>query len=179
MKRAANLGLSVLLSGLVSVVIAAFAVPAATGTQAVSITANSMQQVLPLGSLVYIRAESFYRPGDWVTFRRNGTLITHEVVGYTENPANGDLDGTYLQTKGTNSPAPDPYPISRDSVVGKVIYHLPVMGIALKTLSAPVVMAFLALLTVGLYWLSGRHPRYLLNKVRVEHPTHAYLANSK
>lgn len=171
MKRAANVGLTVLLSGLVALLIAVVAIPAATGTQVVSITRNSMQEVIPFGSLIYVHPEKTYNPGDIVTFQWNGNLVTHEVIEWTPNPANAALDGSYLRTKGTSNAEPDPYVIAKDQIVGKVVAHVPVMGVVMKTLDNQSVRAFVALLALFLWWGTGRKPRQrLLKKVHVVYP---------
>jgi signal peptidase len=154
MARLANAGLSLLLTGLVVGALALAIIPAVTGTKAVTITANSMQQTLPLGTLVYIQPQEAYALGDVVTFPWNGTFVTHQLVGHPENPTNGDTDTTRWNTKGTNNTQPDPWTIRTEDIKGKVLYALPYGGTVLKVLSFPVVWAFLGLVALGLYLLT-------------------------
>jgi signal peptidase I len=154
MRRIAGFGLLVLVAGLAAVAFSAAAVPALTGTQAITIDRNSMQAELPMGSVAYIQAQDAYAVGDVVTFRSNGQVVTHAILAYLPNPANGQLDGLWLQTQGSSNPEPDPIPLNRDQILGRVIASIPVMGIALKTLGTPVVQVFLVLLAIGLHLLS-------------------------
>lgn len=164
MKALANLGLSLLLTGLVAVAVAVAIIPAATGTKPVTIEANSMQRKLPLGSLVYIAPQPDYAVGDVVTYFQNGNTVTHEITHILPNPATGMLDGTVYETKGTENAEPDVNPLNREHVFGKVLYHTPYMGTVLKVLSAPVVIAFLCLLATGLYLLSPRKGKPLVQR---------------
>lgn len=160
LRRLANLTLSVLLIGLLSVAAAAALIPAVTGTRVITIQTNSMQDVLPTGSIAYIgpAPAAAYQIGDWVTFHRNGQTVTHAVTGYGENPANGQIDPTRLQTKGTANLSEDPYLVTTDQVLGRVTYHAPVLGTALTLVGKPVIQMFLALLALTC-WLASRQPR--------------------
>jgi signal peptidase len=153
-KRLANAGLTLMLSGLVAIALALAIVPAVTGTKAVTITANSMQQVLPLGTEVYIQPQATYRLGDYVTFPWNGTHVTHTLWANAINPATGRLSEDLWLTKGTNNPLPDTWTIRTEDIEGKVLYAIPYAGTALKVLSFPVVWAFLGLIALGFYLLT-------------------------
>jgi signal peptidase I len=170
MVRLANLGLGLILSGLMAVAFAVAIVPAASGTKTVTIDRSSMQRVLPQGSLAYVAPQSSYGIGDVITFSRNGQTITHQITALLPNPANNVIDGSVLQTKGTENAEPDPFTVSRDQVLGRVIYSLPVAGVAMKVIATPVVMAFLALLVCGLYLFttSAKGNRTMDDTIRAE-----------
>jgi signal peptidase I len=161
----ADLGLSLMLIGLLSVAAAVVVIPAVTETRPIYVTANSMQNVLPLGSLAYIEPVAQPAIGDWVTYPRNGTHVTHEVVELAPNPANAERDGQWLQTKGTSNDEPDPYLVHRDDVLGRVVYSTPWAGTALKTISSPIVQVFLGLLALT-FWLASRGPSKSLKENR-------------
>ncbi len=155
MRRLANAGLTVLLLGLVIVALAVAIVPGVTRTQAVTIDANSMQRVLPMGSLVYIAPQTAYTVGDIVTFRNQaGNTVTHQIVALEPNPATNIQDGSLYRTQGSENALPDDNPVRQDAIVGRVVYSIPVVGIGLKVVGTPVVEAFLALMAIGLYLLS-------------------------
>lgn len=157
MRRLANLALGVLLGGMAVVALAVAAVPAADGTKAVTIDAPSMQRVIPMGSLAYVRDEPSYEVGEIVTYRVNGHTVTHEIVEWLPRPSDGIPDGSLLQTKGTENADPDPYTITRDQVVGRVVAHVPWIGLVVRNLGSLPSQVFLVTLALGLYYV-GKAP---------------------
>lgn len=155
MKTLSSLGLSLMLAGLVATALAVALVPAVTGTRAVTIDRASMQAVLPVGSLAYVTQQDRYGIHDVVTYQWNGKTVTHEIVAIHPNPQTAALDGTWFRTQGTSNAEVDENPLNREDILGKVVYHTPYVGTALKVLGTPVVQVFLALLALGLYLLSS------------------------
>lgn len=154
----ASLGLLVIVAGLGAAAVAVALVPAMNGTRAVTIDAPSMQRVLPMGSLVYIAKEPIYDIGMVVTYRHNGNTVTHEIVDWLPNPKNAVRDGWLLQTKGTENAQVDPYMITRDQIEGRVVSHIPWLGLLVRNLSALPTQIFIATLALALY-LASRPPR--------------------
>lgn len=101
-------------------------VPRMLGCQVYSVISGSMEPAIPTGSLVYIREEAPEQliPGDVIAFygaRDSASIITHRV---TENRV---VMGE-LVTKGDANQENDMTPVSYDSVIGKVIGHIPAAG---------------------------------------------------
>jgi signal peptidase I len=155
--RISFLLMCLMLAGLMAVY-APSAIWLAQGTQTVIVDGSSMQQVLPMGSIAAVEPVTQPQIGDWIVYPHNGHRVTHEVIEIAPNPATAERDGLWLQTKGTNNDAPDPYVVNRDDVQGRVVAHYPALGVIQKTLQAPVVQAFLGLLVLTL-WLISRPPR--------------------
>jgi signal peptidase I len=156
MRRLSSIGLSLLLLGFLTVVIATAGVPRVTGTRPLIIDRNSMQDVLPIGSLVYVQPKANYNVGDYISYTSGTSTITHEIVALVPNPANGVPDGLWLQTKGTANTDIDPYQVKRDNVIGVVVYHVPYVGTALKILAGTGTKAFLIILAITLWLLSRK-----------------------
>jgi signal peptidase len=160
MRRLANAGLSLLVVGTILMAVAVLVVPTVTGTKAVSITSNSMQAVLPTGSLAFIRSEPTYNVGDVATFTHNGKVISHEIVALLPAQATGLLDHSLFQTKGTSNSQVDPYTIPADAIAGRVVGSIPLVGALSQIAGTLTVQIFLMTLAVGLYLLGQdrRHP---------------------
>jgi signal peptidase len=164
MRRLANAGLILLLIGLTTMALAVVAVPKVTGTQAVTITSNSMQKTLPVGALVYIQPQAGYNVGDIVTFRWNGNLVTHQIVSLALKTSDGTPDPETFITQGTSNAVPDENPIHRNRVVGKVIYSVPIAGLALRVVGTLPVQLFIVLLAFTL-WLLASKPTRLQRRI--------------
>ena len=101
----------------------------------------SMGQAVPVGTLILTRPRALdaLEPGDVVTYRPppNRSLYAHRVVGrdHLGVRVQGDLNG-----------APDPYPVTADNLVGKVVAHWRAVGYVVRALPfllvAGLVLAF-------------------------------------
>ena len=86
---------------------------------------GSMEPEIPVGALILSRKVDIdsLEVGDIVCFRATyseiaGQSITHRVIGVTQD-ANGT---TKLQTKGDYNVAADPYPVTDENLIGKVVW---------------------------------------------------------
>ena len=84
----------------------------------------SMEPELPVGSLLFISPASYedIRIGDDITFVRDEslTLVTHRVIEKDDSTKR-------ITTKGLANTTADA-PTSYDNVVGKVVFHIPLVG---------------------------------------------------
>lgn len=176
MRATATAGFYGLLLTITALVIATRVVPVLAGTAPVVLTGQSMSPGMPMGSLVYIDPKADQNVGDIVTFTHGGQLWTHRIV--SETHALSSYDEKRWQTKGDAMSEPDPFVIDPKTIHGVAIWHVPYVGYAVLFAQQPASWVFLSLLALFLLWASGQ-PRYLLNKVRAEHPARAYLANLK
>lgn len=84
----------------------------------------SMEPELPVGSLLIISPADYknIQIGDDITFVRdnNLTLVTHRVI-------EKDDKTQYITTQGIANNSADK-PTSYDNVVGKVVFHIPLVG---------------------------------------------------
>ena len=115
------------------------------GYQAAVITGGSMEPAIHLGSLTVSQpvAADDLRPGDIVTFRREGASVdlTHRIVSIDQ--ADGKRAFT---TKGDANDSPDPTAITFGGEVNKVVFTAPYAGYAIAFVHSPQGMAVLILL---------------------------------
>ena len=107
----------------VIVTVAPISVPRMLGYEVYHVETGSMEPTLPVGSAVYVKATEpeTLEPGDIIAFYNLGMVVTHRV---TENrKAEGEL-----QTKGDANNLEDLNPIPYGNVIGKVEYHVPMLG---------------------------------------------------
>jgi len=87
-----------------------------------TIKSNSMRPTLSAGSLVLIKKQNDYQPGDIISFyaQNNGKeeIITHRLI---------KIGGNVYITRGDSNLAIDPYVRPR-LIIGKVIFSLPYLG---------------------------------------------------
>jgi signal peptidase len=107
----------------------AIAVPAVTGSTALTVETSSMEPTLPPGTMIVIRpvkAEDI-APGDIITYQlRSGepVVVTHRVAQQLTTTA-GEL---LFVTRGDRNPAPDPDPVRPPQVRGELWYAIPIIG---------------------------------------------------
>lgn len=124
------------------------------GLDTYTVRGGSMSPSIPVGSVVVVQhvPAATLTAGDVITFTAsNNTVVTHRVLGRSA----GD-DPTFI-TQGDANAHPDPDFISGASVIGRVVFSVPVAGSALVTLSTTVGMivmgALLLTLTLGGWFL--------------------------
>lgn len=124
MKKIADI-LSTLLIALLAIVLAAVLIAKlGFGMEMKAVLTGSMEPELPVGSLLIIKPAGYeeIKVGDDITFVRdkNLTLVTHRVI-------QKDDETKRITTQGIANNAPDK-PTSYENVVGKVVFHIPVVG---------------------------------------------------
>ncbi len=101
-------------------------IPRLFGCQVYNVVSGSMEPAIPTGSLVYVQSAqaaeiatndiiAFYGEND------TGAIITHRVV------KNQVVSGQFI-TKGDANEKEDLSPVSYDRFIGKVSFHVPVLG---------------------------------------------------
>lgn len=97
---------------------------------------GSMEPAIGTGSVVFIRPEAVYTVGDIITFdRRESGLeipVTHRVI--ETRITEGQM--VYL-TKGDANESQDLNPVYKDEVLGKVLFHIPLIGYLLDIARTP------------------------------------------
>ncbi|MBQ3428253.1 MAG: signal peptidase I [Mogibacterium sp.] len=144
---------------LMSIVVAAcltLAIPKLVGYDGYVVVSGSMEPNIPVGSIVYSEKTdpALLRTGDVIVFvdeLRGTTPITHRVV------SNNPFTGTII-TKGDANENQDVNPVTYDSVIGKVVNHVPRIGFtaAMFTSKLGKLIAALILLEAWLLMEVGR-----------------------
>ena len=109
------------------------AIPRFLGYEVFNVETGSMEPAIPVGSVVYVEAVEprAVDPGEVIAFYSNGAVITHRVV------MNQYFYEEFV-TKGDANDKEDINPIPYTDLIGRVKYHIPVLGNYLMVYSNPI-----------------------------------------
>ncbi len=124
--------------------------PSVLGWSWLEILSGSMEPEIGLDDLIVNKAQDSYQVGDIITYQNGSSLTTHRIVGEAENG---------FITKGDANNTVDTTPVTRDRIVGKVVFTIPRAGLVLGWLRTP--MGMLCMVLTGLCFLEIP---YLLEK---------------
>ena len=88
------------------------------GIRSFKVGSGSMEPTLKVNDLIIIKEQKNYKKDDIVTFVDGNTYVTHRVVS---------VDGDTIITRGDANNTDDD-PISKDIIVGKLIYRFKAVG---------------------------------------------------
>jgi len=94
------------------------------------VQSGSMEPQIKTGSIVMTKPFSEYRVGDIITFgtySKTKAPTTHRIVEVKDNDNDDDNDNTYI-TKGDRNNAPDAKQVSKNEIIGKVMFDAPYLG---------------------------------------------------
>ncbi|MEM4862325.1 MAG: signal peptidase I [Candidatus Nezhaarchaeales archaeon] len=132
----------------VVVLFEALKVASGTDVPLAIVEGNSMIPVLHSGDVVLLAGvkPSDLKVGDIIVYKYGGKFIIHKIVHIEVK------DGKYFFiTQGENNRAPDPYPVSEDQVVGRVVCVLiPRAGIVLQEPFRYMIIGLLLLIFIAL-----------------------------
>lgn len=93
---------------------------AVSGTKVYAVATGSMEPEISKGSVVFVRPQPAYQEGDVITaFLTGEQTFTHRIV---------ETNGEQVYTKGDANLTIDPIPTPKSRIVGKVLFHLPLLG---------------------------------------------------
>jgi len=104
------------------------------------VMSGSMSPAIRVGSVAFVGATDEVRVGDIVTFqnpRDPSTSFTHRVISIEEGK---------IKTKGDANKTPDGWELTKEGVIGKFIFSIPLLGYAVHFARRP--MGFLLLVIV-------------------------------
>lgn len=117
-----------ILSTLIIIVFAAVAavliLPALFGCKSMAVVSGSMEPAIPVGSIVVVKEvdANTLEVGDIISYRLSGnTMVTHRI-------ATVDAENNALITKGDANEVEDANPVVFSNVVGKELFHVPLLG---------------------------------------------------
>ena len=139
---------------LVIVVCVPVTVPRIMGYEIYHVVSGSMEPEIPIGSAIYVKEEApeNIQEGDIIAFASGDSVISHRVV------KNQKVEGKFT-TKGDANAEADMNPVSYQSFIGKVAFHLPFLGASLAIFTSTVGKVYvlaLAASVVMLNILAGR-----------------------
>jgi signal peptidase I len=133
-RRAVTRALAVFPAVLAAALTLAIALPVLLGCRALVVMSGSMEPALPTGSVVLVKripAEAI-AVGDVVSFRspeNPSRVLTHRVQSV------GLVDGRLqVQTRGDANTGTESWNIDPQGTVGRVVFHVPLLGFALAPL---------------------------------------------
>ncbi len=101
------------------------------GYSSLKVVSGSMQPKIKVGDVVIIKNSNNYNINDIITFKDEGSYITHRII---------KIDNGKITTKGDFNNKKDDKIIKMKDVVGKVILVIPFMGNIMNNLSNPIVL---------------------------------------
>lgn len=114
--------------------------PSLFGNRLYIVDSGSMMPALDINSLLIVREKpaSDIEIGDIITYSANNNTmrVTHRVVDIQDN-------GEAFITRGDANNVDDPNPISKDRVIGEVVYSIPYIGYGLRFLSSTAGIVFI------------------------------------
>ena len=91
------------------------------------VVSGSMEPTLRINDIVIIKKQDDYSINDIVTYEYNNNFVTHRIIKENKN---------VITTKGDSNDAEDES-ITKDKVLGKVVYRFKVVGFIIFMLSNP------------------------------------------
>ncbi len=120
--------------------------PMPFGTGVAVVLSGSMEPALGVNDLIIVREADGYQVGDIVVYQSGNTLVVHRVIA---------SDGKTVITQGDANNIADA-PIAAGTIKGKVIAHIPAVGLAVNALKTPVGTLLMLLAAFALTELSFR-----------------------
>ena len=128
---------------LVAIILAFFplTVPRLMGYEIYEVVSGSMEPEIPVGSVIYVKSAKpeEIEKEDIIAFQRGDSVITHRVV------ENRFVEGEYI-TKGDANEGEDMTPIPYDSLIGRVTWHIPVLGTVMSLMAGTMGKFYAAIL---------------------------------
>lgn len=105
------------------------------------VISGSMSDSIEINDMVMIHEEDDYALGDVITFKSGDSLVTHRIIGKTEEG---------FITKGDANNSADLEPVVREDIIGKVILVIPKIGAVIEFIRTPLGMTALVLIGFAL-----------------------------
>lgn len=99
---------------------------------------GSMEDTIKINDFVLVKLDAKYDENDIITYQTDNALVTHRLI---------EIRDEYLVTKGDNNNTIDE-PIMKEQVLGRVVKILPRIGIYIKVVKEPIVLAPLCILII-------------------------------
>ena len=110
------------------------------------IASGSMEPTLNVNELIFVKSQSNYKVGDIITFYDNtlNSTTTHRITTIDENEK--------ITTKGDNNNTEDFEKITKDKIIGKVVFSSMILGLIFKSSFTIPIITFLIIICI-LYFL--------------------------
>lgn len=111
--------------------------PPLAGCKNMAVLSGSMEPDIGVGAMVVARPvdEASLEVGDVITYKLTGnTLVTHRIIEM-------DTENKQVITKGDANEVADGAPVAFDQIVGKVLFHVPLLGYVSVYIKTPLGIA--------------------------------------
>lgn len=113
--------------------------PTLMGYSGAVVVSGSMSGSIEIDDMVICRRQESYAPGDVIVFKSGGSVVTHRIVGRTEEG---------FITKGDANNAADSERVPEENIVGRVVRVVPGIGRLISFLRTPLGMTALVLIGI-------------------------------
>jgi len=111
------------------------------------VKSGSMTPQILAGSVVFDKKMIDYKLGDVITFERKKQLITHEIIAVVKKD-----ESIRYRTKGFANNSFDVNLVLKETVLGKVVLAIPLIGYLLILIKSPGGILLLGLLLIGIFF---------------------------
>lgn len=98
-------------------------------TSYILVSGHSMEPNLYTGDLAVLRRQAEYRVGDVIAYQVEGGVVIHRIIG-------GDAKQGYF-TQGDNRDTKDGWKPTPNTIGGKMVFHVPKVGIGIGMMKQP------------------------------------------
>jgi len=127
---------------LVAILLIVSTFPIPGNYKVLTVISGSMEPTIKTGSVVVVKPADDYNVGDVVTFGKvgkNNNPVTHRIVSATTSANGAEL----YTTKGDANNNNDENSLSKNQIVGKVLFSVPYMGYAVDFAKKPIGFALI------------------------------------
>lgn len=130
--------------------------PRLAGIKSYVVISGSMEPAIPVGSLVYSREvePSTLEAGDIIVFYSSDAGSTGDVIPVTHRVVANDTATGQITTKGDANENNDISKVAYVNVVGRAVFHIPMLGYLAAPLSSVIGKIAAALLILAGYLLT-------------------------
>lgn len=104
------------------------ALPIKNNVKLYAVSSGSMSPKIPQGSLVVVQPGDNYQNGNIITFWPRNTssnnLMTHRIIGKVRDFSGRD----FYKTRGDANQSSDSELVSKNQIVGRVVFSIPILG---------------------------------------------------
>lgn len=111
--------------------------PSVFGWSWAVVISGSMEPEIRVNDMVVVHEEDSYFVGDIITYESGESVVTHRIIA--ENAES-------YTTKGDHNNTEDMFPVPKDSVIGRVAYVVPGIGLFIQYLRTPLGMTCMVLI---------------------------------
>jgi signal peptidase I len=160
------------------------------GMRSFVVLTGSMEPTIETGSIIYTLPGVNYQDTDIIAFKSGDKTITHRVINLKDQAgktvselvspvaaSQPKISSVLYQTQGDANRSADSQLVSKDQVVGKVLFHIPFVGKLINFLKTPLGFLLLIILPTLLFimgelWnikkeIEKNLERKLMNKMRL------------